>query len=139
MPSAAARCTARCGTFNVGRISELRLLAENFEVPRGFSVERYLGNAWHLIREPGPDAQVLVRFEKLVARNVAEVQWHKTQRVEFLPDGRLDFRVTVSGLNEIAWWILGYADQAEVLQPPRLRQLVAERAGRLAKRYAPDH
>ncbi len=68
-------------TFNVGRISELRLLSENFEVPRGFSVERYLGNAWHLIAEPGPDAHVLVRFEKLVARNVAEVQWHKTQRV----------------------------------------------------------
>ena len=78
-------------TFNVGRISKLELLAEGFEVPHQFSIDRYLGNAWHLIPEPGPDAEVLVRFEKLVARNVAEVHWHKTQRMEFLPDGRLEF------------------------------------------------
>ncbi len=125
-------------TFNVGRIREMQLLNEQFEVPRRFSIERYLGNAWHLIPEPGPDAHVLIRFEKLVARNVAEVQWHKTQRVDFLPDGRLDFRATVSGLGEISWWILGYADQAEVLEPLRLRRLVAERAGRMTARYARD-
>ncbi len=71
-------------TFNVGRISELEVLPEHFEVPHQFSIDRYLGNAWHLIPEPGPDVEVLVRFEKLVARNVAEVHWHKTQRVYFL-------------------------------------------------------
>jgi len=59
--------------------------------------------AWHLIPEPGPDREVLVRFDKMVAQNVAEVVWHKTQRLSFNPDGTLDFRVTVSGLGEISW------------------------------------
>jgi len=125
-------------TFHVGRISNLELLAERFEVPHQFSIDRYLGNAWHLIPEPGPHSEVLVRFEKLVARNVAEVHWHKTQRVEFLPDGRLEFRVTVSGLGEISWWLLGYGDQVEVLQPARLRRMVADRVTRLAARYAEE-
>ncbi|HEY1785480.1 MAG TPA: WYL domain-containing protein [Pirellulales bacterium] len=125
-------------TFNVGRVGALQLLNERFEVPHQFSIDRYLGNAWHLIPEPGPDADVLVRFEKLVARNVAEVHWHKTQRVEFLPDGRLDFRATVSGLGEISWWLLGYGDQVEVLEPVGLRRMVAERVGRLAARYGKD-
>jgi hypothetical protein len=31
----------------------------------------------------------------------------KIHRVEFRDDGSLDFRATVSGLNEISWWILG--------------------------------
>jgi proteasome accessory factor B len=78
---------------------------------------------------------VVIRFEKTVARNVAEVRWHRTQRSKFLDDGRLEYCVTVSGLHEISWWVLGYGDQAEVLEPPELRRLVADRASRLADRY----
>jgi predicted DNA-binding transcriptional regulator YafY len=33
------------------------------------------------------------------------------------------------------WWILGYGDQAEVLAPEELRQMVAGRATRLAALY----
>lgn len=124
-------------TFNVSRVRQLELLPDQFEVPRAFNIERYLGNAWHLIPEPGQDHDVCVRFERLVARNVAEVIWHKTQRCDFLADGRLDFSVRVSGLNEISWWILGYGDQAEVLAPEALRTLVAQRAARLVDRYRP--
>jgi len=122
-------------TFNVGRIVELETLDNGFEIPRGFSIERYLGNAWHLIPEPGPDRDVLIRFGKMVARNVAEVAWHRTQRLEFNEDGTLDFHVTVSGLTEISWWISGYGDQAEVISPAKLRRMVAERAEQTAKLY----
>ena len=122
-------------TFHVGRIVELEPLEDRFEIPRGFSIERYLGNAWHLIPEPGPDQEVLIRFSKMVAQNVAEVAWHKTQQLEFNKDGTLDFRVTVSGLNEISWWISGYGDQAEVISPAELRQMIAERAQQTAELY----
>jgi len=122
-------------TFNVSRVRRLECLDDTFHTPRSFSVERYLGNAWHLIAEPGPDFHVVVRFERLVARNVAEVEWHKTQRCEPRDDGRMDFVVTVSGLNEISWWILGYGDQAEVLQPQALRELVRQRATRMVELY----
>lgn len=97
-------------TFNVGRIRRLEATDEKYSIPKNFSLDRYLGNAWHLIPEHGPKRNVLVRFAPLVARNVAEVAWHKTQRLKWNPDGTLDFAVTVSGLNEISWWILGYGD-----------------------------
>lgn len=122
-------------TFNLGRILRIELLDDHFQIPRGFSIERYLGNAWHMIPERGRDRQIVVRFSKLVAQNVAEVNWHKTQRLVFHADGSADFHATVSGLNEISWWILGYGDQAEVLQPPELRQLIADRARRMAEKY----
>ncbi|MBN2023452.1 MAG: WYL domain-containing protein [Pirellulales bacterium] len=122
-------------TFNVGRILSLVPLEDTYAIPRGFSVERHLRNAWHLIPEPGPDQDVVIRFQKKVARNVAEVQWHKTQRVEFNTDGTLDFRVTVSGVHEISWWVLGYGDQAEVLHPPELRRIVAAHAARMTRLY----
>jgi proteasome accessory factor B len=66
---------------------------------------------------------------------VAEVVWHKTQQTTFLPDGSVEFRVRVSGLREISWWILGYGDQAEVLKPAALRNLVADRAKNMAAVY----
>ncbi len=122
-------------TFNVGRIAELTLLNERFDLPRTFSVEKYLGNAWHLIPEDGPDHEVVVRFQKLVARNVGEVAWHKTQRLAWNEDGSLDFHVTVSGLGEISWWILGYGDQAEVISPAPLRELIVNRVRRMVERY----
>ncbi|MBS0210670.1 MAG: WYL domain-containing protein [Planctomycetes bacterium] len=123
-------------TFNIGRICALELLDESFRVPRGFNVDQMLGNAWNLIPEPGPDEHVTVRFDKLVAHNVAEVLWHKTQRLEWRADGTLDFHAQVSGLHEISWWILGYADHARVIRPRRLREIVLERGRKLLDKYA---
>ena len=122
-------------TFNLGRIRHIEPLDDRFQIPRGFSLDRYLRNAWHMIPERGKDLEVLVHFDRLVAQNVAEVNWHKTQRLTFLDDGSLNFHVTVSGINEISWWILGYGEQAEVLEPPELRRLVADRAKRMAQKY----
>lgn len=123
-------------TFHLGRMRHVETLDDTFRIPAGFSLDRYLRNAWHLVPEPGPDSDVHVRFQPLVARNVAEVVWHKTQRTVWRPDGALDFHVRVSGLTEIAWWVLGYGDQAEVIQPAALRKLVAQHCAGMNRRYA---
>jgi predicted DNA-binding transcriptional regulator YafY len=122
-------------TFNLGRISDSKPMKQKFTIPRSFSLAGYLRNAWHLIPEPGPDQNIVIRFQPLVAQNVAEVVWHKTQRYQFQDDGCLEFRAQVSGISEIAWWILGYGDQAEVLKPAKLRKLVARRAANMHAIY----
>jgi predicted DNA-binding transcriptional regulator YafY len=121
-------------TFNLSRIKELEPLDDGYKIPRGFSVSRYLRNAWHLIPS-GPDRKVVIRFEKMVAQNVNEVNWHKTQETKWNDDGSLEFRVTVSGLSEISWWIIGYGDQAKVLAPRELRNMIVQRAERTVERY----
>jgi proteasome accessory factor B len=126
---------AEVRTFNISRISSLEMLPEAYSVPKGFSLEKHFRNAWYFIPGPGPDENVVVRFQPLVARNVAEVIWHKTQRLEPQDDGTLLFHARISGINEIVWWILGYGDQAEVLQPLKLRRLVAHRARVMVERY----
>lgn len=123
-------------TFNLGRITELKQLREKYSIPRGFSLEKHFGNAWVMIPDAGPDHEVVVRFKASVANNVAEVVWHKTQECEFLERGGLEFRATVSGLDEIAWWVLGYGDLAEVIRPAKLRKLVARRARQMHMIYS---
>ncbi len=122
-------------TFKLARIVRLEMLREKYSLARGFSLRRYLRNAWRIVPEEGRDQQMVVRFSSLVAKNIAEVTWHPTQRLEMQEDGSLLFHATVSGINEFSWWVLGYADQAEVLKPARLRKLVAQRAKNMAKIY----
>ncbi len=124
-------------TFKLERILEFRPTEDRFKLEREFDLEEYLGNAWMMIRGT-PSAHVRVRFSPMVAGNVDEVAWHRTQRTQFLDDGSLLFEVDVDGLHEIAWWILGYGDQAEALDPPELRSIIAERVRGMAAYYAND-
>jgi predicted DNA-binding transcriptional regulator YafY len=77
----------------------------------------------------------LIRFHPLVARNVAEVSWHKTQQTSWNTDGTLDFSARVSGLGEIIWWVLGYGMHAEVIEPQELRDRVREHVGAMYECY----
>ena len=58
-------------------------------------------------------------------------------QVEVLEDdGSLLWRARVSGLLEIRSWVLGWGPDAEVLEPPELREWVASRHAAAAARYA---
>ena len=139
-------------TFKLGRIRKLTVTEEVFNPPRqagggggaagaagagdsrdsvGKSV---FGQAWSMIPE-GKVYDIRLHFDKKVAGNVAEVQWHASQRVEWNDDGSIEFHVSVDGLGEITWWILGYGDQVEVISPPELRRCVGEVASRTARRH----
>jgi proteasome accessory factor B len=125
-------------TFNMTRIRGLQVTEDRYEIPHNFSLDRYLGNAWHFIPASGPNYDILVHFSKKVARNVAEVKWHKTQSLKWNDDGTLDFRAKVKGLNEISWWILGYGDHATVAEPPALRKLMATHSRKMMRKYEGD-
>jgi predicted DNA-binding transcriptional regulator YafY len=122
-------------TFHLGRILDCETTEDGFEIPPRFSLDRHFGNAWHMIRDRKARKRVIVRFQSKVARNVADVVWHKTQRIKWNPDQTLDLQVTVDGLEEISWWILGYGRYAEVLEPPELRAMILEHAETLSDLY----
>ena len=123
-------------TFHLGRILDSQLTEDEFTIPVRFNLQNYFGNAWNMIRERGERVEVVVRFQPLVAHNVAEVTWHKSQRIAWNTDGSMDFRVVVDGINEISWWILGYGDKAQVLRPSSLVQIVKKHIDRMAEAYS---
>ena len=88
-----------------------------------------------MIRETGQRHHVVVRFQPLVAQNVAEINWHKTQKTIWNDNGTLDFHVTVDGLGEIMWWILGYGGHAEVLRPAALRKRIQQQIAVMQETY----
>ncbi|NJK62578.1 MAG: WYL domain-containing protein [Synechococcaceae cyanobacterium SM2_3_1] len=44
-------------------------------------------------------------------------------------------RVTVRGMNDVKWWVLGYAKGSVVRDPPELVAMVKEELRRMIQRY----
>lgn len=107
------------------RIKELTLLTRPFRRPNSYKISDKLGKAWRLMPE-GKVHKIELEFTAKVATNVSEVRWHDSQQVDWLDDGRCVMRFEVDGLNEIAWWICGYANQVKVNKPKPLREIVSK-------------
>jgi len=125
-------------TFKLARIRKCTVTKRTFPPPRSAEPDDHFGDAWQMIPE-GKLYDVHLRFAPKVAGNVAEVQWHHSQKVEWNDDGSAEFHVRVDGLGEIAWWILGYGDQVEVISPPTLRKKIAATAGAVALKYRKEN
>ncbi len=119
-------------TFKLNRIKELKSTEKYFVGGERFDLYDYLGRAWSMIPE-GRIHNIKLRFLPMVANNVAEVQWHSTQKVTRNGDNSATIEFRVDGLREITWWILGYGDQVQVLSPKALRKKVLETAKNMIK------
>jgi predicted DNA-binding transcriptional regulator YafY len=123
-------------TYKVERIRSATLLAERYEIPSTFDPDRWLAHSWGIwSSDTTPTEEVRLRFEPGVAHRVRESTWHRSQRLEELPDGRVELTLTVAGIVEIRPWILSWGDAVEVLAPPALREAVAAAVRGAAGRY----
>lgn len=122
-------------TFKVERILSASLTPQTFEPPEGFAAASELLRAWDVIADEEP-IDVAVRFSAAVAKRAAETRWHPSQVIEEQADGSLLWRGRVSGAREIRIWILGWGADAEVLEPPSLRDDIARELARAASVYS---
>ncbi len=118
-------------TLRVDRIRTIKATSQRFERPKDFDPENYLGRSFGIYSE-GEQEKVQIEFAKEAARTVREREWHPTQRIEELPDGRVILKMSVQGISEVARWVLYHAPYATVVEPPELRKLVAENARKAA-------
>ena len=119
-------------TFKLNRIGTVEVLEKCFTPNKQFEIKDYFGKAWSMIPE-GKVYHIKLRFAAKVARNVCEVHWHSTQQATSNEDGSAILEFKVDGLGEIAWWILGYGDQVEVIKPVALRKRIAKVAAKVVK------
>ena len=110
-------------TFNLGRISGLRVLATGFTRVPQQEIENWKAQSFDS-EAGGKPQQVSIRFDAHQARYIRERQWHETQRIEESENGGCVLHFASSGLGSIARWVLGYGAHAEVLAPESLRRAV---------------
>lgn len=127
-------------TFAVQRMRSVHLTTKQFVRSRDFRLDDHFAGSfgvWSGEDRGGARYEVRIRFYGFAARVVSERRWHPSQEiVPVEPDGSVvDLRLTLSALEDIARWTMGYGSHAEVIEPPELRDRVAAELLRAAERY----
>ncbi len=105
---------------------------DKFEYPADFQPSMLTEGNFGLIG--GPPATVRIFFDEKVARFVKRRQWHPTQRIKHV-EGGIELLMEVAGTVELQSWVLGFGDQAVVLEPQDLREKIVAELDRSAARY----
>lgn len=119
--------------FRLNRIKKVSLLDKSFETDPNFSLSTFFKDSWEIYQ--GEPVMVKVKFKGMGAKVVESGQYHPSEKLSKLRDGSLTYEVKVNGIEEIFRWILGFGENAEVLEPPELREKMRKTAENLSKIY----
>ena len=119
-------------TFAVERIKEVKVTADTFDLPKGFSLEKR-ERSFGLIEEPPQEVKIWISPEW--AYFVKERKWHPTQTLRPQKDGSVILTMKCGGLDELTAWVLSFGPGAKVLSPPELVERVSRLLALAAKSY----
>ena len=108
-------------SFSVDRIAQTRALGEAAVDVDEAELDRHLGSGYGIFSGTPKDVATIV-FSAKAARWVADEHWHSQQQGRYLADGRYELRLPYSNARELLMDVLHYGSDAEVLEPPSLRE-----------------
>ncbi len=122
--------------FLLTRIRHWQVLGEDAAYTTdSFDAADYIAKSFG-VRHGEPPETVRIRFTPYQARWIKERQYHASQEIEEQEDGGVVLTVRITGIFEIKRWVLGFGPEAEVLEPQRLRDELAEEVKKLSAIYA---
>lgn len=119
--------------FRLNRIKKVALLDKSFETDPNFSLASFFKDSWEIYQ--GKPVAVKIRFKEIGAKVVESGQYHHSEKISKSQDGSLIYEVKVNGIEEISQWILGFGENAEVLEPKELREKIGSTARKLSRIY----
>ncbi|MEO0459704.1 MAG: WYL domain-containing protein [Myxococcota bacterium] len=116
--------------FRLDRLGSVELQNDVFEPPQDLDLERYRRPRLYF----GDGAySARIRFDAAIAHKATER--HPPQDVVQLPDRRVEVKVKTSSSAWLARWALQYGIEAEVLEPPEVRDYFRELCERALDAY----
>jgi predicted DNA-binding transcriptional regulator YafY len=118
------------------RIESARLLEDAAVPPEGFDVDdKVARGVWSF--GPSEPIALRLRFYDGKGDHLLETPLLPDQKAEPVADvpGSLLVSATVPDTPQLRWWIQGFGDGVEVLEPAAMRQGLSEVADRMRRRY----
>jgi predicted DNA-binding transcriptional regulator YafY len=106
--------------YRLDRISEIKGTATLFVRDPDFDIETYSTFAFGSYFSEEEHGLVRWRFSPRAATVAREFVFHPTQVLTDMPDGSLIVEFTASGWVEMAWHLVEWGGEVEVLAPPQL-------------------
>jgi predicted DNA-binding transcriptional regulator YafY len=128
------RDESRVAHLPVQRIKAIRIAAEPAQTPAGFDLDTFVDE--HFDYPVGKKPLKLVfRMERVTAAHLGERPLAKDQQIDAEGDAQVIVRATVKDTQQLRWWLLGFGDKVEVLEPVYLREEFAGIAAQLHAQY----
>ncbi|MCM2336095.1 MAG: YafY family transcriptional regulator [Pseudomonas sp.] len=108
-------------SFSVDRMTAARMLDETARDLPDEELDRHLASSYGIFSGT-PKGWATIVFSAKAARWVADEHWHSQQQGRFLPDGRYELKLPYSAGRELLMDVLHYGADAEVVEPPSLRE-----------------
>ncbi len=109
--------------FSLANITRVEVLDESFRRRSDFSLTVFAERSFGTFQEEPFD--VVWRFIPSVAEKAREFVFHPSQTFEEEADGSLLVRFRAGGTQEMCWHLFTWGDQVEVIEPIRLRDMLA--------------
>lgn len=116
------------------RVRSAELLEEEARRPDDFNLDAYIA-AGNLGFGQEETIDLVLRFDHAVGEHLWDTPLAIDQRIDEVSDGRLEVRATVVDTPQLRWWLLGFADGVEIIEPVVLREEIANRLALASERY----
>lgn len=110
-----------------------RLRRERFEYPEDYDPKSEVATGFGITS--GPAEEVVAVFTPAVAPYVRERTWHRSQKMESLPDGGVRLRLRVYVGPELKEWFLGFGPEVRIESPQLLSDMVRDAHRQAFERY----
>lgn len=117
------------------RIQKAEVTPDKAAVPADFDLESYIKRGGFLYSE-GEEISLVARFDAYTAQHLHECQVSTDQVLVDLPDGRVELRAPVLHSQQLLWWLMGFGDKVEVVEPAELRRQLAKQYEALHQKYS---
>lgn len=114
----------RIQTFRLDRMSSVAAGEGTARPPAAFDLAAFASQSFGIYQDQIED--VALHITPGAADEARGWRWHPTQSVEDQADGSVIVRFKASGMRELAWHLFSWSGQARIIQPERLRQVMAD-------------
>lgn len=121
----------------VHRIQTAQVLEQPAKPPKKFDLAKYIRQGAFGFEESG-EIKLVVRFTPPAVEHLRETPLSLDQQIEPDQSGWVRVQATVPDTAQLRWWLLGFADQVEVLEPLSLRDEFMNTTQALCGIYHPE-
>lgn len=120
----------------VHRIKSAQVLVQPAKTPKKFDLAKYIRQGAFGFEESG-EIKLVVRFTPPAVEHLWETPLCLDQQIEPDQSGWVRVEATVPDTAQLRWWLLGFGDQVEVLEPSSLRDEFVNTSQSLYRIYHP--
>jgi predicted DNA-binding transcriptional regulator YafY len=121
-------------TFALHRIQEYVLSGDIFKPMDVDKLDKFMKSPFQIHYGDG-DQPVKILFQPNLAVYIKERRWHDTEKKKSHEDGSCTLSLTAQSLAEIKRWVLEKGADAEVIEPPELREMLRQELEKALAQY----